>query len=78
MDKSQQDFLLRHAWVAIYYACLDECCEHINSQWLMSLSFIEMLERISELNLECISERKPELLSARKLWIEACRKFLGE
>jgi hypothetical protein len=42
----------------------------------MSLSFEEMIERLSELNLKYVSERQPELLSARKLWIEACKKFL--
>ena len=78
MDKDQQDFLLRNAWIAIYYACMDEYCDHVNSSWLTSLPHEEMIERLSELNLECVAERNPELVSARDLWIEACKKFLGK
>jgi hypothetical protein len=78
MDKSQQDFLLRHAWLAIYCACQDAYCDHVYSRWLKSLSFEEMIKRISELNLEHVSKTTPELLSARDLWIETCKKFLKE
>jgi hypothetical protein len=45
---------------------------------MRSLSFEEMIERISELNMEHISKTTPELLSARDLWIETCKKFLKE
>lgn len=76
MNRETQDFLLRHAWSAIYYECLDEYA--IISPWLNSISLEEMKERLEELNLQFRIERgETYLAEARANWIAACDEFLS-
>jgi len=75
MNRETQDFLLRHAWSAIFYSCIDEY--PIVSTWLNTISLEEMKERLQELNIEYQAERNPDLIQLRKNWIAACDEFLS-